>query len=300
MVFEWQMIMSSLDLAIPVIGWQLRRGVTAQKPITNDDSLKMRHIVQPGLYCGGEHIPKYHDINFAICIQPKQAERGILLLPQHYHKLCAHSFSQHQTDWKWNWCIVVHIAWLSLNWILERSWVALYSVVCLSVCLWGIGVTRPNLHFFQYIQAYKPFADPVPPNTKQYQLILTKYRPVLSYTDPVPSSTTYNLSTRKAEFRQLNNFSFLRLIWWVTHSILVFFSSLNWYKWSIWSTCAATSRRSNFVQQVEVKWGKQMRNGARGLQRQLEESFNINDPSMQWLEPCWYYCSIIASKEFER
>ena len=58
----------------------------------------------------------------------------------------------------------------------------------------GIGVTRPNLHFFQYIQAYKPFADHVPPNTKQYQLILTKYQPVSSYTDPVPSSTTYNSS----------------------------------------------------------------------------------------------------------
>ena len=97
MVFEWQMIMSSLDLAIPLIGWQLRRGVTAQKPITNDDSLKMRHIVHQ-VCIAGEHIPKYHDINFAICIQPKQAEGGILLLPQHYHKLCAHSFSQYQTD----------------------------------------------------------------------------------------------------------------------------------------------------------------------------------------------------------
>ena len=32
---------------------------------------------------------------------------------------------------------------------------------CLSVSQWGIGVTRPNLHFFQYIQAYKPFADPI-------------------------------------------------------------------------------------------------------------------------------------------
>ena len=45
------------------------------------------------------------------------------------------------------------IAWLSLNWILERSWVALYSVVCQCVSVSGIGVTRPNLHFFQYIQA---------------------------------------------------------------------------------------------------------------------------------------------------
>ena len=58
------------------------------------------------------------------------------------------------------------------------------------------------------IQAYKPFADPVPPNTKQYQLILTKYQPVSSYTDPVPSSTTYDSSSRKAQFSQLKNFSF--------------------------------------------------------------------------------------------
>ena len=32
------------------------------------------------------------------------------------------------------------------------------SIFC---CLSGIGVTRPNLHVFQYIQAYKPFADPI-------------------------------------------------------------------------------------------------------------------------------------------
>ena len=71
--------------------------------------------------------------------------------------------------------------------------------------MWGIGNTRPKLHFFQYIQ---PFAEPVPPNTKQYQLKLTKYQPVLSYTDPVPSSTTYNSSSRKAQFSQLNNLSY--------------------------------------------------------------------------------------------
>ena len=79
---------------------------------------------------------------------------------------------------------------------------------CLWVIVSGIGNTRPNLHFFQYIQAYKPFADHVPPNIKQYQLILTKYQPVSSYTDPVPSSTTYNSSSRKAQFSQLNNLSF--------------------------------------------------------------------------------------------
>ena len=55
----------------------------------------------------------------------------------------------------------VNIAWLSLCFILETSWVALYSVVCEWVSMSGISVTRPNLHFFQYIQAYKPFADPI-------------------------------------------------------------------------------------------------------------------------------------------
>ena len=93
-----------------------------------------------------------------------------------------------------------------LKFYTETSWVALYSVVC--VCVSGIGDTRPNLHFFQYIQANKPFSDPLPPNTKQNQLILTKYQPVSSYTDPVPSNTTYNSSSRKAQFSQLNNFSF--------------------------------------------------------------------------------------------
>ena len=51
------------------------------------------------------------------------------------------------------------IAWLSLNFKLETSWVALY--ILMSVCLWGIGNTWPNLHFFQYIQAYKHFTDPI-------------------------------------------------------------------------------------------------------------------------------------------
>ena len=70
------------------------------------------------------------------------------------------------------------------------------------------------------MQAYKPFADPVPvvmlgirwysvpPYTKHYQLILTKYQPVSPYTDPVPSSTTHNSSSHKAQFSQLDDFSF--------------------------------------------------------------------------------------------
>ena len=88
----------------------------------------------------------------------------------------------------------VNFAWLSLCFILETRWVALFSV-----CEWVSECVRHRCHpakspLFQYIQAYKPFAYPVTPNTKKCQLILTKNQPVSSYTDPVPSSTTYNSS----------------------------------------------------------------------------------------------------------
>ena len=74
-------------------------------------------------------------------------------------------------------------------------------------CRWGIGNTRPNLHFFQYIQAYKHLTDPIQFNTKPYRVILTqhhrvpastapsgpsttKYQPVTPHTDQVPPSTS--------------------------------------------------------------------------------------------------------------
>ena len=46
------------------------------------------------------------------------------------------------------------------------------------------GDTRPNLHFFQYIQAIKPHINPVPLNSKPYQIILTHYHQVPSSTAP--------------------------------------------------------------------------------------------------------------------
>ena len=50
-------------------------------------------------------------------------------------------------------------------------WVALFFLVCLSVSLWGMGDTRPNLHF--HMKAYKPYGDPVSSRINQYRLILT-------------------------------------------------------------------------------------------------------------------------------
>ena len=77
------------------------------------------------------------------------------------------------------------IAWLSLNFTLETSWVALYSDVCQSVSLSGIGVTQPNLYLFQYIKAFKPLLTlyhlkPISsnlywPSTSQYRHILIQY-----------------------------------------------------------------------------------------------------------------------------
>ena len=42
--------------------------------------------------------------------------------------------------------------------------------------------------FFQYILALKPYDNPVPLNTKQYQDIQNKYQPVPLCTDPVLSN----------------------------------------------------------------------------------------------------------------
>ena len=109
-------------------------------------------------------------------------------IPKHIYKLC----KNHWIMARYDFWFCKKIAWLSLNFILETSWVALYS----DVCVWGIDNTWPNHYFFQYIKAHKPFADPVPPKTKQFQLIPTKYQPVSSYTDPVPSSSTFNSSSR--------------------------------------------------------------------------------------------------------
>ena len=136
-----------------------------------------------------------HFLHTAVYVSCKKRHISSLLTQSMYHIRGGIFVSHLQT---WDLSRNLHdrifgpkIAWLSLCFIQETSWVALYSVVCLS----GIGDTWPNLHFFQYIQAYEPFADPVPPNTKQYQLILTKYQPVSSYTDPEPSSTTYKSSS---------------------------------------------------------------------------------------------------------
>ena len=50
--------------------------------------------------------------------------------------------------------VIIIIAWLSSNFKLMTSWVALYFVVSLSVCLSGIGNTRPNLDsLMKYIKA---------------------------------------------------------------------------------------------------------------------------------------------------
>ena len=82
---------------------------------------------------------------------------------------------------------------------------ALSFLVCLFVrWLSRYGNIRPNIHFFQYILALKPYDNPVPLNTKQYQVKLTKYQsvppctdpvdtikyqPIPSYSDPIPLST---------------------------------------------------------------------------------------------------------------
>ena len=126
----------------------------------------------------------------------------------------------------------LEIAWLSLNFILYTSWVALYSVVCEWVSESGIGVTRPNLHFFQYIQAYKPYTDPIPPITNQYQHKMTHYHQLpTSIAIYWPSTVLSSNNQDKFIIHHLVTHSwanFLWLIWWATHSILGLVLHLSW------------------------------------------------------------------------
>ena len=93
-----------------------------------------------------------------------------------------------------------------------------------------------NSPLFQYKQAYKPFADPIPPNNKQYQLILIRYQPVSSYTDPVPSSTTYNSSSQRHSSAN-----------WIISLFTTHLRSHAQYTWS--SFLAQLPRRS-----IEILW----------------------------------------------
>ena len=75
------------------------------------------------------------------------------------------------------------------------------------------GKIRPNLHIFQYIQAYKsPILTQyhlIPSSTKLHWPSTTKYQPVPPHTDPVPPNTIqhrlllsqyYHVSTSSASY----------------------------------------------------------------------------------------------------
>ena len=101
---------------------------------------------------------------------------------------------------------------------------------------------------FQYIQVYRPFADPVPHNTKQYQLILTKYQPALSYilteNHQVPLIIRHLVRHSSANW----TISLLWLIRWVTHSILgqVFIS--------VYLCCRPNVKKNEWLRRRPKEW----------------------------------------------
>ena len=62
-----------------------------------------------------------------------------------------------------------------VHWLSSSIFPCSFVVRCL---LSRYGNTRPNLHLLWYIQAWEPFTNPVPLDTKQYQVILTQYHQV--------------------------------------------------------------------------------------------------------------------------
>ena len=101
----------------------------------------------------------------------------------------------------------IQIAWLSLNFILDTSWVALYSVVCEWVCQASVSPDQISTfsNIYRHTSPMLTLYHVIPSSASFYWLSTTKYQTVSPYTDPVPAGTTYNSSFRKA---QLNNFSF--------------------------------------------------------------------------------------------
>ena len=101
----------------------------------------------------------------------------------------------------------IEIAWLSLCFILERSWVALYSDVCQCVCQASVSPDQISTfsNIYRHTSPMLTLYHVIPSSASFYWPSTTKYQTVSPYTDPVPAGTTYNSSFRKA---QLNNFSF--------------------------------------------------------------------------------------------
>ena len=85
-------------------------------------------------------------------------------------------------------------------------WLSSSIFPCWFVCLFvrpsRYGNTQSNLHFFQYIQALKPHINPVPLNSKQYQVILTQYH-------QVPTSTAFYWLSTIIYHIQMSDFPFL-------------------------------------------------------------------------------------------
>ena len=90
------------------------------------------------------------------------------------------------------YCFMVHSYF-------SEAWVALFVLVCLSVSLWGIGDTRPNLHF--HMKAYKPYGDQVSSRINRYLLILTWFQKSTKHSCPILTHYTAS-STRNAQLSQ--------------------------------------------------------------------------------------------------
>ena len=92
------------------------------------------------------------------------------------------------------------IAWLSLNFILQTSRVALYSVVCLSVCLVTPDQISTFSNIYRHTSPLLTLYHLIPssinlywPSTSQYCHILTQYHQVPTYNSSFDESRTVYL-----------------------------------------------------------------------------------------------------------
>ena len=134
------------------------------------------------------------------------------------------------------------LAWSSSVAHLSLPWLSSSIVSCLFVLLWWHLTKSP---LFQYIQAWKPHTNPVPLNTKQYQVTSSTstivqvpstiiYQPVPPYTVPVQPSINQFRSILTQYYQVLTSTT----LYWpstiINHIQMSDFSWSTWYGYFLW------------------------------------------------------------------
>ena len=158
----------------------------------------------------------------------------------------------------------------------------------MSVSQWGISVTRPNLHFFRYIKAYKPFADSVPPKPSSSNLYwpsTSQYRHILIQCHQVPLIIHHLVRHRSADWIislfTTHLMSHAQYTW-----SSCYFLPPQTVQWTCWLFLASDRYKSRGSAGRARKMKDKKDNGRLGITRIWRELENPR-PWQWWWTRCW-------------